>query len=80
MNGLEQDLLAASAAGDAAKLVTLYTTAADIAPSEDSAAFFLTQAYVFALESDHAAAPGLRQRLIAAGREEPLAPPLPPRR
>jgi hypothetical protein len=38
------------------------------------AGFYLTHAYVFALELNHPQASELRQRLIDAGREEPLPP------
>ncbi|MFK7869494.1 MAG: hypothetical protein AB8B58_09665 [Roseobacter sp.] len=74
--GLNARLLAAHAAGDQTALIALYTEAADAAPDEDTAAFFLTQAHVFALEAGHATATDqLRARLIAMGRES--AQPLP---
>ncbi len=69
MSDLDARLLAAHAAGDWSALVTLYTEAADTAPDPDAAAFYLTHAYVFALELAHPAAPALRARLVAAGRE-----------
>jgi len=69
MSDLNARILAAHAAGDGAALVTLYTEAADQAPDADSCGFFLTHAYIFALEAGHADAPALHARLKADGRE-----------
>lgn len=69
MRALENLLLAAHAARDHAALVALYVEAADHAPSEDAAGFYLTHAYVFALEKGHPDAPALKARLVAAGRD-----------
>ena len=80
MTDLSAQLLQAHAAGDTAGLVALYTRAADTAADGDTAAFFLTHAHVFALEANHPDTDRLRQRLIAQGRESPLAPPRPPLR
>ncbi|MEM9045854.1 MAG: hypothetical protein AAGC81_14285 [Pseudomonadota bacterium] len=58
---------------DTATLVNLYAQAADQAEESgdiDAACFFLTQAYVFALDSGHSMAPYLHQRLLSHGREE----------
>ena len=58
--------------GDAAALVRLYVAEADRLEAGgeiDAACFFLTQAYVWALDGALEEAPGLRARLIAAGRE-----------
>ena len=66
---LEERLLAAHAADDLARLIRLYQEASQRAVSEDVAAFFLTQAYVYALDLGDPAASGLRQALIARGRE-----------
>ena len=69
---LEADLLAAHAQGDGEALVDLYARAADrMARGKDEAAagFFLTQAYVYALERAHPQAAELHQRLVAMGRE-----------
>lgn len=68
---LDDRLLAAHAAGDRDALVALYTEAAEAAASEGAAGFYLTHAYVFALERGHPAAPALRARLVAMGREAP---------
>ncbi|NNE51825.1 MAG: hypothetical protein HKN30_05420 [Sulfitobacter sp.] len=80
MKGLNEALLAAHAAGDAVRLVTLYRAASENCDDPNQAAFYLTQAHVYALEIDHPDAAMLRQRLIDAGREAPLPPPIPPRR
>lgn len=78
MNDLDARLLEAHASSDARALVSLYQEAA--AATEDSvrSAFYLTHAYIFALEIGHPDAPAMRQRLIDAGRESPLLPPRPP--
>ena len=68
MNDLNARLLAAHAADDRAALVALYAEAADQANSTDAACFFLTQAYVFALEKGHAMTDVLYLRLDAEGR------------
>ena len=72
MNALHTDMLAAHAAGDTQALVTLYSQAADAAASDvDAACFFLTHAYVFALELGDARAAPLRAQLVAHCRETP---------
>lgn len=68
MSGLDARLLAAHAAGDHAALVALYTQAAE-GRDDEAAAFFLTHAYIFALETGHPAASDLHARLKAAGRD-----------
>ncbi len=72
MTDLQHRLLAAHAAGDPAALIPLYREAAQTAQNADAAGFFLTHAYVFALEAGHPDAPGLREDLIAQGRETPV--------
>lgn len=67
---LDAALLAAHAAGDRRALVELYTKAADTAASAEAAGFYLTHAYVFALEAGLPEAAALRARLKAEGREE----------
>ncbi|MDF1717903.1 MAG: hypothetical protein P1U53_15160 [Sulfitobacter sp.] len=69
MSDLESRLLAAHACGDRAALVTLYSAAAEDAAEDEARYFYLTQAYVYALEDGHPQAPALRARLVAAGRE-----------
>ena len=70
MNDLDTAMIAAHEAADAAALVRLYTQAADHANSVDAACFYLTHAYVFALESGAVEAVDLHARLVAHGREE----------
>ncbi|WP_299546207.1 hypothetical protein [uncultured Tateyamaria sp.] len=71
-NDLEQRVLAAHIEGKRSDLVSLYQEAAAAAPSKDEYAFFLTQAYVFALETAHPDAPVLRDLLVQMERETPL--------
>lgn len=66
---LDARLLAAHAAGDKTALVALYTEAADAAEDIDAACFYLTHAYVFALDIGHPAVASLHTRLKAEGRE-----------
>ena len=69
MTDLNARLLAAHEAGDRQALVALYQEAARHASDLDATCFFLTHAYVFALELDHPDAPNLRAQLAAHGRE-----------
>ncbi len=69
MSDLDTRLLRAHEAGDGPALVTLYQEAADQAADTDAACFYLTHAYVFALELDHPDVPVIRARLVAEGRE-----------
>jgi hypothetical protein len=64
--GLDAALLAAHAAGDGRTLVGLYAKAAETVPAPADA-FFLTQAWVFALEAGDARATVLQARLQAMG-------------
>lgn len=66
---LDARLLAAHAAGDKPALVALYTLAADAAPSLDAACFYLTHAYIFALDLGDMRAAGLKARLVRHGRD-----------
>jgi hypothetical protein len=72
MIDLNSQLLAAHLADDKAALVSLYTQAAAAAPDPNAAGFYLTHAYVFALDLGHPDAPALRAELIAQGRETAL--------
>ena len=65
---LDDRLAAAHAAGDASELIAIYVEAADAAPDVDTACFFLTHAYVFALEAGDSRVSALRARLAAEGR------------
>ncbi len=67
MADLNDRLLAAHATGDKEALVSLYAQASDAAATPRAAAFFLTQAYVFALDSGHPMASELLARLRACG-------------
>ena len=69
---LEAVLLAAHGRDDRRALAELYARAADLAEGDgdpDQACFFLTQAYIFALETAHPEAAALYGRLKRAGRE-----------
>ena len=66
---LDQRLLAAHDADDRAALVGLYTLAADQANSATATGFYLTHAYVYALELGDARARALHARLVDMGRE-----------
>lgn len=70
MSDLDTRLLAAHDRDDRIALIGLYTEAADQAQDEAAQGFYLTHAYIFALEAGHSAAPALRARLIAMGREQ----------
>ncbi|MFP4570141.1 hypothetical protein [Rhodosalinus sp.] len=69
VSGLDAALRAAHAAGDRAALIRLYAQAAERAPDPDAAGFYLTHAYVFALEAGAPEAAALHARLKAEGRE-----------
>ncbi len=71
MNDLNARLLAAHEADDRLALVQLYTAAADRIEAQDldAACFYLTHAYVYALELGHADCLVLRARLVKHGRE-----------
>jgi hypothetical protein len=71
MNDLDAQLLAAHSAGDASELVKLYTYAANHIEHKDvdAACFYLTHAYVFALEIGDPAYADLQARLVGHGRE-----------
>lgn len=68
MTDLHARLLAAHAADDRAALVLLYAEAADSVNDIDAACFYLTHAYIFALEQGHPAAADLHARLAAHNR------------
>lgn len=68
MTVLNAEIIAAHASGDHAALMTLYTQAADAAADLDTACFYLTHAYIFALELGHADVPTLYARLAHHGR------------
>jgi hypothetical protein len=65
---LDARLLAAHARDDRAALVALYEEAADAVTSEVARGFYLTHAFIFALDLGDARAARLRDRLKAMGR------------
>ncbi|WP_146343981.1 hypothetical protein [Falsiphaeobacter marinintestinus] len=69
MSDLNSRLLEAHDRGDTAALVTLYMQAANQAKDQNAAGFFMTQAYVFALDTNDARLQDLRNWLVANGRE-----------
>ena len=69
---LHEAMLAAHEDHDSAALIRLYTQAADLANDVDAACFFLTHAYVFALEAGAPEVAALRARLVSHGREVPV--------
>lgn len=75
LEALDHALLEAHEHHNAADLVRLYTVAADEAEQRqdvDAACFYLTHAFVFALESGDDAAASLNKRLADRGRAHPL--------
>ncbi|MEM9582063.1 MAG: hypothetical protein AAGA08_03020 [Pseudomonadota bacterium] len=68
-NDLDAQLLEAHAAKDRPALIRLYQVAAAQANGEVAAGFYLTHAYVFALEHGDPFAEALHARLIAMGRD-----------
>lgn len=74
-DGLDKQLLQAHAAADLPALVALYTEAADRAEArndQQACCFYLTHAFVFALEHGDARADALNARLSAYGRDPRL--------
>ncbi|MEM9344271.1 MAG: hypothetical protein AAGA87_14610 [Pseudomonadota bacterium] len=65
----EAALIAAHAARDAPTLVQIYRAHAESLGDEDAAAFYMTQAYVWALEGGMPEARELHDWLKARGRE-----------
>lgn len=68
---LDQALLDAHAQGDTKSLIRLYHEAAEAAQDEQATGFFLTHAYVFALEAGDDRAAGLKDALVRLGRDVP---------
>ena len=66
---LDALLLDAHARDDRPALVALYRKAADQATTETAKYFYLTHAYIFALETGHAMTSELHAELKAGGRE-----------
>lgn len=68
MTSLQDRLLDAHTREDRAALVMLYTEVAEASDDIDAACFFLTHAYIFALELGDPAAKPLYLRLRGHGR------------
>ena len=68
MSGLDAQLLDAHARHDHPALVILYALAAETAHDTDAACFYLTHAYIFALELGHPDTAALHAQLAAHGR------------
>ncbi len=66
--GLDARLLDAHARREGRALVALYAEAAGAAPDPDAAAFYLTHAWIWALDTGSPEAEALRRRLAAEGR------------
>lgn len=64
---LDAKILAAHAAEDGSELVTLYSMAADLSSDQTAQAFYLTHAFVFALEIADKRAMELQTRLASMG-------------
>ena len=71
MNSLDDALIDAHADDDKPALVALYSQAATEATSEEARGFYLTHAYIFALEIGAPVASSLKSQLAAMGREIP---------
>jgi len=69
MKDLDQRMISAHEADDRRRLIKLYAEAADTVNDLDASCFYLTHAYVFALEAGVPEACGLHARLKAHGRE-----------
>ncbi|AHM05406.1 hypothetical protein roselon_03135 [Roseibacterium elongatum DSM 19469] len=67
---LDAALLSAHETDDRAALIRLYAEAAEVSDSP-AAAFYLTQAFVFALEAGDPRAQSLRATLVALGADRP---------
>ena len=68
MSDLDQRLRRAHDSQDGPTLTRLYVEAADGASTDEAAAFYLTHAYIWALDTGDPAAPALRARLAAMHR------------
>ncbi len=67
---LNARMIDAHEARDLGALIQLYTQAAEAVNDPNAACFYLTHAYVFALEAGATEARDLHARLKAQGREE----------
>ena len=69
MSDLDRRLLEAHARDDRAALIALYAEAGETAQTETARGFYLTHAYVYALEAGDGRAAALHAALKAMGRE-----------
>ena len=69
-SSLDEQLLAAHASQDTSALVQLYLEAAEMASGDTARGFYLTHAYVFALEINHPTKSDIHTTLCALGREQ----------
>ncbi len=69
LHTLDARLLAAHESNDATQLVTLYCEAAEATQDATAQRFYLTHAYVFALETGAPEAKALKSQLVALGSE-----------
>jgi hypothetical protein len=69
MMDLDTRMITAHEANDRMALIKLYAEAADGANDLDASCFYLTHAYVFALEAGAPNAQDLHARLVRHGRE-----------
>ncbi len=68
---LDTRLLAAHATNDRAALIALYKEASEAAADDTPKRFYLTHAYVYALEAGSAEVNDLRAQLVALGADTP---------
>lgn len=66
---LDKRLLAAHSDEDCAALIALYLEAAARVGADEAQGFYLTHAYVFALEAGDPRAHDIKAQLVAMGRE-----------
>ena len=66
---LDKRLLKAHSDGDCAALIALYLEAAARVGADEAQGFYLTHAYVFALEAGDPRARDIKAQLVAMGRE-----------
>lgn len=69
MSDLDARLCTAHASGNTDALIALYSEAAEASLDATAVGFYLTHAYVFALEAGSARAEEFRMSLVAMGRE-----------
>ena len=67
---LESELLAAHESRDVDAIISLYAVAAERSEDSEREAFFLTHAWVFALEAGDPRAPEFHRRLRELGRAD----------